>query len=107
MAPAAPRSGPGHRCSSINPYDYGKSWRRCGNCWRSSCFWLIAQAPLTKVRAAMQSTYGIGGYGLLLSPSPAISVMVTEDRELVMFRGEREVARITPNDAPATSQAQW
>ena len=55
----------------------------------------------------MQSTYGIGGYGFLLSPSPAIRVMVTDDRELVLLRGEREVARITPNDAPATGAATW
>lgn len=55
----------------------------------------------------MHSTYGIGGYGFLLSPSPAIRVMVTEDRELVLLDGEREVARITPNDAPATGQATW
>jgi hypothetical protein len=55
----------------------------------------------------MQSTYGIGGYGFLLSPSPAISVMVTADRELVLFSGEREVARITPNDEPAQGEMQW
>jgi len=55
----------------------------------------------------MRSTYGIGGYGFLLSPSPATRVMVTEDRELVVFRGEREVARITPNDEPATGEASW
>jgi hypothetical protein len=55
----------------------------------------------------MQSTYGIGGYGFLLSPSPSIRVMVTEDRELVLLRGEREVARITPNDEPATGAATW
>lgn len=55
----------------------------------------------------MHSTYGIGGYGFLLSPSPAIRVMVTEDRELVLLRDEREVARITPNDAPATGAATW
>lgn len=55
----------------------------------------------------MQTTYGIGGYGFLLSPSPAVRVMVTEDRELVLLRGEREVARITPNDAPATGAASW
>ncbi|HEY5946947.1 MAG TPA: hypothetical protein VIV40_15695 [Kofleriaceae bacterium] len=55
----------------------------------------------------MQSTYGIGGYGFLLSPSPAIRVMVTDDRELVFFSGEREVARITPNDEPATGAANW
>jgi hypothetical protein len=55
----------------------------------------------------MQATYGIGGYGFLLSPSPAIRVMVTEDRELVLLRGDREVARITPNDAPAEGAATW
>jgi len=55
----------------------------------------------------MQSTYGIGGHGFLLSPSPAIRVMVTEDKELVLFRGEREVARITPNDEPARGEASW
>jgi len=55
----------------------------------------------------MQSTYGIGGYGFLLSPSPATRVMVTEDRELVFFRGDREVARITPNDEPASGEASW
>ena len=57
----------------------------------------------------MQSTYGIGGFGFLMSPAPTISVMVTEDKELVMFRGETEVARITPNDEPAApgSVANW
>ena len=55
----------------------------------------------------MQATYGIGGYGFLLSPSPATRVMVTEDKELVFFRGEREVARITPNDEPASGDANW
>lgn len=55
----------------------------------------------------MQATYGIGGHGFLLSPSPNIRVMVTEDRELVLLRGEREVARITPNDAPAKGAASW
>lgn len=55
----------------------------------------------------MQSTYGIGGYGFLLSPVPTISVMVTDDRELVLYRGEHEVARITPNDEPATGEASW
>src|SRR5262245_60783890 len=55
----------------------------------------------------MQSTYGIGGYGFLLSPSPDLRVMVTEDRELVLLRGEREVARITPNDEPAAGEANW
>jgi hypothetical protein len=55
----------------------------------------------------MQSTYGIGGYGFLLSPAPDIRVIVTEDRELVLARGEIEVARITPNDAPATGAATW
>jgi hypothetical protein len=55
----------------------------------------------------MHATYGIGGHGLLLAPSPAIKVMVTEDRELVMLRGEREVARITPGNAPATGEAVW
>jgi hypothetical protein len=55
----------------------------------------------------MQSTYGLGGYGFLLSPAPTISVMVTDDRELVMYRGDREVARITPNDEPATGEANW
>jgi hypothetical protein len=55
----------------------------------------------------MQSTYGIGGYGFLVSPSPELRVMVTEDRELVFFRGEREVARVTPNDEPATGEVSW
>jgi hypothetical protein len=55
----------------------------------------------------MQSTYGIGGYGFLLAPAPDIRVLVTEDRELVLLRGEREVARITPNDAPARGAATW
>jgi hypothetical protein len=54
-----------------------------------------------------QATYGIGGYGFLLSPSPAVRVMVTEDHELVVLRGEREVARITPNDEPAKGGATW
>jgi hypothetical protein len=55
----------------------------------------------------MQATYGIGGHGFLLSPSPATRVMVTEDKELVFFHGDREVARITPNDEPATGAANW
>jgi hypothetical protein len=55
----------------------------------------------------MQSTYGIGGYGFMLSPSAAIRVMVNEDRELVCFSGDREVARITPNDEPASGEATW
>jgi hypothetical protein len=55
----------------------------------------------------MQSTYGIGGYGFLVSPAPTINVMVTDDKELVLFRGETEVARITPNDEPATGEANW
>ena len=55
----------------------------------------------------MHATYGLGGYGFLLSPSPAVRVMVTEDRELVLLRGEREVARITPNDEPAQGAAEW
>src|SRR5689334_14523722 len=55
----------------------------------------------------MQATYGIGGYGFLLTPSPAVRVMVTEDRELILLRGEREVARIIPNDRPAKSGATW
>jgi hypothetical protein len=55
----------------------------------------------------MQSTYGLGGYGFLLSPVQTINVMVTEDRELLMYSGDREVARITPNDEPATGEASW
>jgi len=55
----------------------------------------------------MQATYGIGGYGFLLAPSPACRVMVTEDHELVLLRGPREVARITPGDAYATGEATW
>lgn len=55
----------------------------------------------------MQATYGIGGYGLLLAPSAAYRVMVTEDRDLVLLRGEREVARITPGDLPASAEATW
>ena len=55
----------------------------------------------------MHATYGIGGHGLLLAPSPAIRVMVTEDGELVMLRGEREVARITPGDEAAKGEAVW
>lgn len=55
----------------------------------------------------MKATYGIGGYGFWLTPAPAIRVMVTEDRELVLLRGEHEVARITPNDEPAVGAAMW
>jgi len=55
----------------------------------------------------MHATYGIGGHGLLLAPSPAIRVMVTDERELVMLRGDREVARFTPGDVPATGEAVW
>ncbi|HSD90335.1 MAG TPA: hypothetical protein VLB44_22555 [Kofleriaceae bacterium] len=55
----------------------------------------------------MQATFGIGGHGLLLAPSPESRVMVTEDRDLVVMRGEREVARITPGDEPARGDAVW
>ena len=55
----------------------------------------------------MQATYGIGGHGFLLSPSPAIRVMVTAERELVLLRGEREIARITPDEQPAKGAAAW
>ena len=55
----------------------------------------------------MQATYGIGGHGLLLAPSPAIRVMVTAEKELVMLRGEREVARITPGEDRASGEAVW
>jgi hypothetical protein len=55
----------------------------------------------------MQTTYGIGGYGFLLAPAPSCCVRVTEDRELVMLRGDREVARITPGDVDATGEAKW
>lgn len=55
----------------------------------------------------MQSRYGIGGFGLLLAPATGIRVMVTSDGELVMLRGDREVARVTPGDAPASAEAMW
>jgi hypothetical protein len=55
----------------------------------------------------MQATYGIGGHGLLLAMSPACRVMVTEDGDLVMVRGDREVARVTPGDVPATGGPTW
>lgn len=55
----------------------------------------------------MQTTYGIGGHGFLLSPSPALRVMVTQDGELVLQRGDREVARITPGDVEARGEATW
>ncbi len=55
----------------------------------------------------MQARYGIGGYGLLLAPAVGIRVMVTEDGELLVLRGDREVARITPGDVPASADATW
>jgi len=55
----------------------------------------------------MQATFGIGGHGLLLAPSPDSRVMVTEDLDLVVMRGEREIARITPGDEPACGDAVW
>jgi hypothetical protein len=55
----------------------------------------------------MQATYGIGGHGLLMAMSSACRVMVTEDGELVILCGEREVARITPGDRSATVGADW
>lgn len=55
----------------------------------------------------MHATYGIGGHGLLMAMSSACRVKVTEDGELVVLRGEREVARVTPGDAPASGDATW
>lgn len=55
----------------------------------------------------MQCTYGMGGHGFLLSMSPTIRVMVTEDGELLLLRGAHEIGRITPNDKPATGDATW
>jgi hypothetical protein len=55
----------------------------------------------------MQCTYGIGGHGFLLSMSPTIRVMVTEDGELLLLQGATEVGRITPNERPATGEATW
>jgi hypothetical protein len=51
----------------------------------------------------MQATYGLGGYGLLITPVASCRVMVTDDRELVFAYEGRELARITPGDnaAPA------
>ena len=55
----------------------------------------------------MECTYGIGGHGLLLSMSPTMRVMATEDGELLLLRDKHEVGRITPNDNPATGEATW
>src|SRR5690349_2698803 len=55
----------------------------------------------------MQPTYGIGGYGFLLAPAPACRVTVTADRELVLQRAGREVARITPGETDAKGEAIW
>jgi len=55
----------------------------------------------------MQATYGIGGHGLLLAPTAASRVMVTDENELIVLRGERELARITPGEDPATGDAVW
>jgi hypothetical protein len=49
----------------------------------------------------------IGGHGLLLEPAAATRMMVTGDRELVVLRGNREIARITPGELPASGQAVW
>ena len=49
----------------------------------------------------------IGGHGLLLVPAAATRMMVTGDRELVVLRDERELARITPGEDPATGEAVW
>src|SRR5262245_28753040 len=55
----------------------------------------------------MQATYGIGGYGFLLTPSPACRVMVSEDDDLVLLRGDLEVALITPGEIEASGEATW
>lgn len=55
----------------------------------------------------MQATYGIGGHGLLLAMSPTCRVMVNDDGALVVLRGERDVARVIPGDAPASADATW
>ncbi len=55
----------------------------------------------------MQATYGIGGHGLLMAMSSACRVKVDEDGELVILRGEREVARVSPGDVPAHGEATW
>ena len=55
----------------------------------------------------MQATYGIGGHGLLMAMSAACRVKVTEDGELIILLGAREVARLTPGDVPAHAQASF
>jgi hypothetical protein len=55
----------------------------------------------------MQATYGIGGHGLLMAMSAACRVKVSEDGELVILLGTREVARVTPGDVAAHAPATW
>ena len=55
----------------------------------------------------MQATYGIGGHGLLMAMSAACRVKVTEDGELIILLGAREVARLTPGDVAAHAQASF
>jgi hypothetical protein len=55
----------------------------------------------------MQATYGIGGHGLLMAMSSACRVKVSQDGELVILRGDREVARVIPGDTSATAEATW
>lgn len=40
-------------------------------------------------------------------PAAATRMMVTGDRELVVLRGQRELARLTPGDDAASGQAVW
>ena len=54
----------------------------------------------------MQATYGIGGHGLLMAMSAACRVKVTEDGELIILLGTREVARIKINQRQPVSPAQ-
>jgi hypothetical protein len=55
----------------------------------------------------MQATFGIGGHGLLMAMSSACRVKVDEDGELVILRGEREVARVSPGDVAAHAEPTW
>jgi hypothetical protein len=49
----------------------------------------------------------IGGHGLLVVPAAATRMMVTGDRELMILRGDRELARLTPGDDDASGPAVW
>jgi hypothetical protein len=53
------------------------------------------------------TTVGLGGYGLLISPACPCRAHVTDDGELVISHADREVARFSPSDEPATGAPTW